>query len=114
MKRAMRLSPYYSAWFLEELGFAYLDAEQHDEALAALAKYLERESSGVHAAHAHIGRAFAFHALGREDAARAAVTEAVDADPTITATRFGRHSLNRDMEALEGGLALLRRLGLPD
>jgi adenylate cyclase len=114
MQRAMRLSPYYSAWFLEELGFAYQDAKQHDEALVAFAKYLERESSGVHAAHAHIGRAFAFHALGREDSARAAVTEAVVADPSISATRFGRNSLNSDMEARERGLAILRRLGLPD
>ena len=114
IKRAMRLSPYYAAWFLEELGFASLAADQPKEAIAAFAKFLEREPSGVHAAHANIGRALAFHALGREDAARVAVTGAVHADPTISASEFGRHSLNRNMEALEDGLAILRRLGLPD
>jgi adenylate cyclase len=114
IKRAMRLSPYYAAWFLEELGFASLAADQPKEAIAAFAKFLEREPSGVHAAHANIGRALSFHALGREDAARVAVAGAVDADPTISASEFGRHSLNRNMEALEDGLAILRRLGLPD
>jgi len=69
MKMAMRLSPYYPAWFLELLGFAYLNAEQPEEALVAFARFLEREPSGKHAAHAHIGRARAHHALGREDAA---------------------------------------------
>ena len=114
MKRAMRLSPYYPAWFLEGPGSAYLDAKQHEEALIAFAKFLEREPSGKHAAHAHIGRALTYHALGRDDAARAAVTEAVDADSTISVTRFGRDSFNRNEESRESSLAVLRRLGLPD
>ena len=114
MKMAMRLSPYYPAWFLEVLGFVYLDSEQPEEALAAFAKYLEREPSGKHAAHAHIGRALAHHALGRDDAARAAVTEAIDTDSTITVTQMRRHSRNRNMAAKESGFVVLRRLGLPE
>ncbi len=114
MKRAMRLSPYYPAWYLEELGFAFLDAKQLEEALSAFAEYLEREPSGRHSAHAHIGQAFAYHALGRDDAARAAATNAIDADPTISISHFVRDSLNRDEEAKERGSAILRRLGLPD
>ena len=110
----MRLSPYYPAWYLEELGFAYLDGKQPQEAIAAFAKFLEREPSGIHAAHAHIGRALAYHALGRDDSARAAVTEAVDIDPTISAARFRRSTLHRNAEAREGSLAVLRQLGLPD
>ena len=114
MKRAMRLSPYYPAWYLEELGFSYLDAKQPEEALVALANYLEREPSGTHAAHAHIGRALAYHAMGRDDAARAAVTEAVNADAAISLTGFRRDSLHWNTVARESGLAILRRLGLPD
>ena len=102
MKKVMRLSPYYPAWFLEELGFAYLDAKETEKALAAFAKFLEREPSGTHAAHAHIGQALVHHALGRDDAARAAVAKAVDTDPEISATGFGRD------------VSTLRRLGLPD
>jgi len=114
MKRAMRLSPYYPAWFLEELGFAYLDAQQPEEALAAFAQFLEREPSGKHAAHAHIGQALAYHAGGDDDAARAAVIEAVDADSTISVARVEQDSLYRNLEARESDLAVLRRLGLPD
>ena len=114
MKKAMRLSPYYPAWFLEELGFAYLDAKQPEEALAAFAKFLDRMQSTTHAAHAHIGRAFAYHALRREDEARAAVAKAIDANPAISLTRFKRDSLNKDRTRLEEGLAILRSLGLPE
>jgi adenylate cyclase len=114
MKLAMRLSPYYPAWYLEELGFSYLDFGQPADALAALTKFLEREPVGKHAAHAHLGRALAYHALGRDDAARAAVAEAVDVDSTISVTTFGRKSLNKNVEDLEIGISVLRRLGLPD
>ena len=114
MKRAMRLSPYYPAWFLEELGFAYLDSNQPEEALAALAKFLEREPSGAHAAHARLGQALIHHGRGREDAARAAVTEAVDADPTVSVTRFSQASLSRNRAGLGRSLDVLRRLGLPE
>jgi adenylate cyclase len=107
MKRAMRLSPYYSSWFLEELGFIYLDAEQPKEALAVFKKYLERESSGTHAAHAYIGRALSFHVLGHDDAARLEVTKAIEADSEISVTRFGQHNLNQDVEQSKGGFASL-------
>ncbi|MDP6805132.1 MAG: adenylate/guanylate cyclase domain-containing protein [Rhodospirillales bacterium] len=114
LKRAMRLSPYYPAWYLEELGFAYLDANQPEDALAAMAKFLEREPSGTHATHARIGQALAYDALGRDDAAQAVVIEAVNADSAISITRFNRDSPISNSEAWESRLAVLRRLGLPD
>jgi adenylate cyclase len=113
-KTAMRLSPYYPAWILEDLGFSYLDAEQPDEALVAFEEFLEREPAATHAAHAHLGRAIAYHVLGREDVARAEVAKAVEADAGISLTRFGQLSLNKDRAGLERGLATLRGLGLPE
>ncbi len=113
MKRAMRLSPYYPDWFLEELGFAYLDAEQPKAALAAFAEFLERTPMTIHAAHAHIGQALAYAALGRDKAARAAVRSATDVDPTISVASFG-HGMMKADDAGKGVLSILRRLGLPD
>jgi TolB-like protein/class 3 adenylate cyclase len=113
-KTAMRLSPYYSAWFLEVLGFAYLAAKQPDEALVAFEEFLARRRSGTHAPHAHIGRALAYHALGQDDEARAEVAKAVEADAGISVTQIGQLSLNKDRAGFERGLATLRKLGLPE
>ncbi|MDJ0947040.1 MAG: adenylate/guanylate cyclase domain-containing protein [Kiloniellales bacterium] len=113
-KTAMRLSPYYPDWFLEELAFTYLDATRPEEALLAFEKYLERKPSANHAAHAHIGRALAHHALGQDDEARAEIAMAIGADAGISVTKFGHLSLHKDAAGLKRGLAALRRLGLPE
>ncbi len=114
LKTAMRLSPYYPDWFLEELGFVYLVAGRPEDALLAFEKFLEREPGDVHAAHAHVGRALAFAGMGRNDEAQAAVAAAVEADAGLSLAQFGRLSLNKDRTAVERGLAVLRRLGLPE
>jgi adenylate cyclase len=113
-KTAMRLSPYYPSWYLEDLGFSYLDAEQPVEALAAFENFLDREPAAEHAAHAHIGRALAYHALGQVEEARAEIAKAVEADPGISLTHFGQLSLNKDAAGTDKGLAVLRQLGLPE
>ena len=113
-KTAMRLSPYYPAWFLQEMGFTYLDAEQPDEALVAFEKFLERKPSATFAAHAHLGRALAYHDLGQDDAARAEVAKAVEVDAGISLMQFSQNSLNKDSAGLERGIATLRGLGLSE
>ncbi len=113
-KTAMRLSPYYPDWFLEELGFSYLDAGQPEEALLAFETFLDRKPAAVHAAHSHVGRALAYHALGRDDAAQAEIGAAIEADPKISLTHFGQLSLSQDRDGIERGLATLRRLGMPE
>jgi TolB-like protein/class 3 adenylate cyclase len=113
-KTAMRLSPYYPAWILEDLGFTYLDAEQPNEALLAFEKFLDRKPAAAHAAHSHTGRAIAYHALSQEDEARAEIAKAVEADAGISLTQFRQRSLNKDRVKLEAGLAILGRLGMPE
>ena len=111
-KTAMRLSPYYPAWFLEDLGFTYLAANQPYKALVAFEKFLDRKPAATHAAHAHIGRALAYHALGNDDEARAEVANAKEADTDVTLTHFGSLSLSKDRTGINRALIILRRLGL--
>ena len=113
-RTAMRLSPYYPAWFLEDLGITYLDAKQPDKALVALKEFLKRKPNAVHAAHAYIGRAFAYFELGQEDKARAQIAKALEANAGVSVRQLRRYSLNKDRTKLEKGLAVLRRLGLPE
>ena len=114
LQTAMRLSPYYPAWFLEVLGFAYFGATQPDEALSAFGKFLEREPGAYHAAHAHVGRALAHHALDRENEARADVAKALTANPEITLKQFGQLLINRNQAEVDALSDTLRRLGMPD
>ncbi len=113
-KTAMRLSPYYPAWFLEELGFSYLDAGQFDLALVAFNKFLDRKPDPSHGAHSHVGRALAYHFLGQENEARAEITKALEIDADISLANFRQQSLSRDSAKLEQGIAVLRQLGLPE
>jgi len=113
-RTSMRRSPYYPPWIVEDLAFSYLDAGQPSDALVAFEQFLARGPDGAHAAHAHLGRALAYDALGEDDRARAEVAKAVEADPRITVTAFAQLSLGKDKAGLESGLATLRRLGLPE
>jgi tetratricopeptide (TPR) repeat protein len=113
-KRAMRLSPYYPSWFIENLGYAYLDAKQYDNAITAMDKYLERQPSREAAARAHIARALAFSSQGDDEKARAAIAQARASHPGIGRSYWRRGSLNINREATEQGLQRLGRLGLPE
>ena len=111
---AMRLGPYYPDWFLEELGFTYLDAGRPEEALIAFSRFLDRDPAALHAAHAYVGMALAQYALGEEDTARANIARAVQTHPAVSLSHFRQYALNQDRARLERGLATMRRLGLPE
>ncbi len=113
-KTAMRLSPYYPSWYLEDLGFTYLNAERPEDALLAFEEFIGREPSPEHAAHAYVGRAIAYDALGKVEEAKAEIAKAVETDPEISLSDFAKLSLNRDQAGMDKGLARLRRLGLPE
>ncbi|MBT3361898.1 MAG: adenylate/guanylate cyclase domain-containing protein [Rhodospirillales bacterium] len=113
-KTAMRLSPYYPDWFLSELGWAYEMAEQHEDAITAFGKYLERQPDGPMVSQAHIGLALVYHALGRDDVARTEVAAAVENDPTISVTRMRIDALTMDRDGVDKMLDTLRTLGLPE
>lgn len=113
-KRAMRLSPYYPDWFLMELGFTYLDAGRHAEAIVALEGFIQRGPSSEQLAHARIALALSHHAQGDFAEARAEIDKAKEAVPGMTIAFFTNHSLNRDQSDPERALGILRALGLPD
>jgi tetratricopeptide (TPR) repeat protein len=45
-KKALRLTPYYPAWYLSILGRAYQLSGRHEEALAAYKLLLDRSRKG--------------------------------------------------------------------
>ena len=114
MKTAMRLSPYYPAWFVQALGSAYLGADDFEAALAASTEFIGRAGSPTQAARGLIIRAEALAGLGRADEAGAEIAKALDLDPGVVAAYRRGFALYRDREATTTRLGTLRRLGLPE
>ena len=113
-KTAMRLSPYYPDWFLSDLGWAYENAGQFEDAIAAFDKYLERRPDGPMASQARIGLALVYHALDRDDVARIQIADAIEINPRISLKRMRDDALTEDREGVERMLDVLKELGLPE
>jgi adenylate cyclase len=113
-KTAMRLSPYYPDWFLSDLGWAYENAGQYEDSIAAFDKYLERRPDGPMASQAHIGLAMVYHDLDRDDVARTHIAEAIEINPRISMKRMRDDALIMDREGVERMLDVLKGLGLPE
>ena len=113
-KTAMRLSPYYADWFLEQLGFAYLAAEQPKEAMVTFEKFLERKPGKEHAAHAHVGRAVAIYHMGHKWRAKKEIEKAVGLGTGISVGHFKQNSVSRDRRRGEEFIKILVELGLPE
>ena len=111
---AMRLSPYYPDWFLENLSWSYLDAGQSEEALIAFNKFLERQPSSERTAQSHVGRAIVYINMGATTDAGVEIAKAAEANADISVAHIRNRSLNRDKAGLEEMLAKLHGLGLPE
>lgn len=113
-KSAMRLSPYYPDWFLEQLGFTYLNAGQPKNAVLVFGQFLQRKPGKDHAAHAHVGRAVGYYRLKRRFKARDEIKLAINLGSGISIGSFRRNSISRDQVNAKDFLETLKELGLPE
>jgi adenylate cyclase len=113
MERAMRLSPYYPAFYLNWLCRSYAFMGRYEEATATCEKLLERCRTREHPADwglTHL--AGIYIEVGRVEEARDLITEALRINPSLSLESFkrGQHFKNpahmqRELEALtEAGL----------
>jgi len=115
MKNAMRLCPYYPAYFLDVLCSCYFFTGRHEEAAAAGQLLLARAKKGEFdpfAAHLQLVRAYI--GLGQEDKARAHAEEMLKINPNYSlAEERKRYSgLYRDPSHLQRSIDALRKAGL--
>ena len=110
IRKAIRLSPVYPAWYLNVLGFALLQLDQHDEADAVLTQALQREPAYF---DCRLMLMAAHHARGRGDDARRELVELHRHNPTLRLKDMeGRLSVLKDRALLERFIGTLRELGL--
>lgn len=110
VKKAMRLSPFYPAWYLSALGHGYRLTRRYDEALQVYRMDLERRPDSV---LSRAALAIVYAELGREAEAHAQVTEILGLDPGYSVQRWAQGSLYRDRVLVDQGVEALRRSGLP-
>jgi adenylate cyclase len=113
-KKAMRLSPYYPAWYLVFLGHSYYLAGRHDEALAVYRKVLDRSKKGEYNIMlAHMYLADCYRDVGREEEARFHSVEVLRIDPNFSLEYLDKVFYYVDPAHLKKRKDNLRKAGLP-
>ena len=115
VKKAMRLHPYYPAYYLQWLGGAYRMTGRYEDALTVYKQLLDRSRKGEFPSlRAHLFLADVYAELGREEEARAEAKELLRVDPTYSLERYRKQSFYKDPARLEWILSALRKAGIPE
>ena len=115
VKRAMRLHPYYPAYYLIWLGAAYRMTGRYEDALTAYKQLLDRSRKGEFPIiGAHLFLAEVYVELGQEEKARTHAAEVLRLKPKFSLKRVSKLGTYRykDPAHLERRLNALRRAGL--
>ncbi|UCE52286.1 MAG: tetratricopeptide repeat protein [Desulfobacterales bacterium] len=118
-KKAMRLEPYYPAWFLDMiLAPSYDQAGRYEEALEVDKQLLERaKKGGWPLQNAHQSLAVGYARLDRMEEAQAHAAELRKIDPNFFVERWRRSphlSMIKDQKWLDSIAEMMRKAGLPD
>ncbi len=117
VKKAMRLHPYYPAYYLQWLGAAYRMTGRYEDALIVYKQLLDRSRKGEFSIlRAHIYMAEVYIELGREEEARTHAAEVLRISPKFSLERASKLSTYKykDPAHLERRLSALRKAGLPE
>jgi adenylate cyclase len=108
-KKAMRLNPRFQYVYLSNLGRAYRLTGQYTEAIAPLKKSVTLNPNFL---PAHFNLAICYAELGREDEARAEVTEILRLEPDYSLEHAKQQMPHKDPAVGEHYLATLRKAEL--
>ena len=111
IKSAMRLSPYYPAWYLFVLGNAHRLLRQYDEAVPALEAWRDRLPNS---AHPYTMLAYTYAEMGRLEDARAAAKKLLERNPKFSLEQQAKQTPYKDAKELERTIEGLRKAGVPD
>jgi len=114
VKKAMRLSPYYPAWYLPVLGHAYRLTGQYREAIDALESW--RDRADPRSELPYLMLAFTYVEAGREEDANKAVAEILKRKPKASIEGYAKSKFfaYKDPAEIKRALESLRKAGLPE
>jgi tetratricopeptide (TPR) repeat protein len=114
MKKAMRLSPYYPAFYLNSLMRSYSLLERYQEAIATVNQLYDRSRKGEYPAEWGLLYLAKVHAeLGREDEARELMAQALEINPGLSSEVFKQGQPFKNPAHLQRELETLSKAGLP-
>ena len=117
VKRAIRLHPYYPAYYLQWLGAAYRMTGRYEEALIVYKQLLDRSHKGEFTSlYSHIFLADVYAELGREDEARNHAVDVLRISPGFSLKKINKISTfkYKDPAHLERRRNALRKAGIPE
>ncbi len=117
VKKAMRLHPYYPAYYLQWLGADYRMTGRYEDALQIYKQLLDRSNKGEFPSlPTHLYLADVYAELGREEEARSHAAEVLRLKPGFSLKDASRVSTYRykDPAHLERRLNALRKAGIPE
>jgi adenylate cyclase len=113
-EKAMRLSPYYPAFYLSPLSRSYTFLGRYEEAIAASGRLYERSREGEYPEDwALIHFAGIYAASGREDEARAFMARALGMNPGLSMKFFKQSQPFKNPKHLQREIEALGRAGFP-
>jgi len=115
VKKAMRVHPYYPAYYLQWLGGAYRMTGRYEEALTVYKQLLDRSLKGEFSAFlAHLFLAEVYAELGQDEKARTHAAEVLRLKPEFSLKWISRVGTYRykDPAHLERRVNALRKAGL--
>ena len=117
VKKAMRLHPYYPAYYLPWLGSAYRMTGRYEDALKVYDQLLDRSRTGEYpnwAPHLYLAEIYA--ELGKEDEARIHVEQVIKLEPGFSLENANKISTFKfkNPTHLEHRLKSLRKAGFPE
>jgi adenylate cyclase len=117
VKKAMRVHPYYPAYYLQWLGGAYRMTGRYDEALKVYEQLLDRSRKGEYSAWlAHLFLAEIYAELGQDEKARTHAPEVLRLKPKFSLKWVSKSPTYeyKDPAHLERRLNALRKAGIPE
>jgi adenylate cyclase len=112
VQNAMRLSPYYPAWYLPVLGIAYRFTGRYEEAIDALESW--RARANPRSALPHLFLAIFYVEAGRGEEAQVAVAEVLKRNPKASITGYLKAKTfpYKDQADIDKVVDSLRKAGL--
>jgi len=115
IKKGMRITPHYPAFYLNHLGRPYFQTGRYEEALTIYKQLLARSRKGEYnPLPAHLNLAGTYIMLGREEEARAHAAEVLRINPNLSLEWVRKASFYKDPAHLERVLSALHKAGLPE
>ncbi len=113
LKKAMRVCPYYPAFWLDRIALAYLSTAHYQEAIEACELMLDRSRKGeVNPFFANLYLAEAYAGLGQIGKAKAQAEEVLKIKPSFSMESERLLAAYKDPVYKERHFALLRQAGL--